>query len=340
MLLRKDIAPEQKRRKIIMSRMKGLDILLYHFMFFNFLSHGLHGCPPQELKALLTIRNTISDSSGELNSWEGNDCCTWRGVHCDKVEMGKPVYKLDIRGFGLSGNMSSSLLELKHLKHLDLGGNNLSWVSPMPAGLGSLTNITYLSLNGLSLQGSKISPVIGSLTKLNHLELSNCGLQGFTVLNFLVNFLSLRFLDLSRNVVSGSIPSWVGNMSKLASLDLSYNHLNGSIPSCLGNMNKLASLDLSDNRLNGSIPAGLTKLHFLTYLDLSLNKIDGIIPKTLGNLINLEYLDLSNNILRVGMGFSTVVMVLALNESWRNKCFELMDTAVAFLFTKLFNRRR
>ncbi|KAH9314009.1 hypothetical protein KI387_022636, partial [Taxus chinensis] len=59
-------------------------------------------CPPQELEALLRFKASMNQSDAELKSWEGNDCCVWRGVRCDEIQMGGHVTKLDLSGLGLS----------------------------------------------------------------------------------------------------------------------------------------------------------------------------------------------------------------------------------------------
>ncbi|MQL41359.1 hypothetical protein EI012_25975, partial [Escherichia coli] len=63
-------------------------------------------------------------------------------------------------------------------------------------------------------------------------------------------------LNLSRNSLSGEIPSNIGDLNSLEFLDLSRNHFSGRIPSSLSQIDRLALLDLSNNSLSGKIPLG------------------------------------------------------------------------------------
>jgi Leucine-rich repeat (LRR) protein len=102
-------------------------------------------------------------------------------------------------------------------------------------------------------------------------------------------------IDLHGNLLSGSIPSELGRLSRLTVLRLYKNSLSGSIPSELGNLSRLTVLYLSENRLSGSIPRELGNLSNLTYLGLSENSLSGSIPSELGNLSRLTVLSLYSN---------------------------------------------
>ena len=109
------------------------------------------------------------------------------------------------------------------------------------------------------------------------------------------NLSKLTSLSLHDNALTGSIPAELGNLSSLTSLSLSNNALTGSIPAELGNLSSLTSLSLHDNALTGSIPAELGNLSSLTLLSLYNNALTGSIPAELGNLSSLTSLSLSNN---------------------------------------------
>ena len=97
------------------------------------------------------------------------------------------------------------------------------------------------------------------------------------------------------NQLSGSIPSWLLDMSSLTQLALGDNEFTGSIPSWLGDMNSLTGLFLHVNELTGSIPAKLGNLSNLTYMSLSHNQLDWVIPDELNLLANLETIFLQKN---------------------------------------------
>ena len=85
-------------------------------------------------------------------------------------------------------------------------------------------------------------------------------------------------IDLSRNNLSGVVPSELFTLTSLQSLNLSQNHLVGSMPEEIGDMKFLESLYLSKNQLSGTIPDSLSVLYFLNHLNLSFNNFTGKIP--------------------------------------------------------------
>ncbi|MDH5506956.1 MAG: cadherin domain-containing protein [Anaerolineae bacterium] len=109
------------------------------------------------------------------------------------------------------------------------------------------------------------------------------------------NLSELRVLSLFDNNLTGVIPPQLGNLSKLTHLKLYSNNLSGSIPVELGNLTVLKELYLSSNRLTGNIPAQLGTLANLTHLALCDNQLDGTIPKRLGELSALIVLHLCRN---------------------------------------------
>ncbi|KAG6493712.1 hypothetical protein ZIOFF_048706 [Zingiber officinale] len=86
-------------------------------------------------------------------------------------------------------------------------------------------------------------------------------------------------IDFSNNMLNGSIPQTVGDLTSLCVLNLSRNLLTGGIPPKLGAMTQLESLDLSTNQLSGEIPLELTSLTFLSFLNVSYNHLVGPIPQ-------------------------------------------------------------
>ncbi|KAL4183217.1 hypothetical protein AMTRI_Chr11g154060 [Amborella trichopoda] len=110
------------------------------------------GCLKVEREALIRFRDGLNDPENRLSSWQGPDCCRWRGLSCDNRSGN--VIKLDLRnpypndaethGFwNLSGQVNSSLLELKFLRHLDLSLNTFEDI-PIPEFIGSLRELGYL----------------------------------------------------------------------------------------------------------------------------------------------------------------------------------------------------
>ena len=83
------------------------------------------------------------------------------------------------------------------------------------------------------------------------------------------NLTIMRSLYLNNNELQGKNPSSFGNLINLCQCDLSYNNLVGPIPPQLGNMGNLNSLRLINNGLEGGIPYSFTNLSELQECNLS-----------------------------------------------------------------------
>nr|POF26857.1 putative leucine-rich repeat receptor-like protein kinase [Quercus suber] len=132
---------------------------------------------------------------------------------------------------------------------------------------------------------------------VTRLNLSNSGLKGMLYnLNF-SSFPNLLTIDLSTNLLYGTIPDSIGDLSKLTHLDFSSNNLSGSLPLEMGNLGNLSYLILQNNKLSGSIPREIGKLGNLILLYLSNNNFSGSIPQEVEMMRSLTELDLGNNFL-------------------------------------------
>ncbi|GJY47134.1 MDIS1-interacting receptor like kinase 2-like protein [Tanacetum coccineum] len=104
-----------------------------------------------------------------------------------------------------------------------------------------------------------------------------------------------RFI-INRCPLEGSIPEQIGMLSNLAHLSLAWNILNGTLPVSITNLTKLVELDLSGNNFTSStIPFQIGNLKNLLHLNLNHNQFTGLIASSLGSMVNLTYLDLSHN---------------------------------------------
>ena len=254
----------------------------------------------------VSFKKGVTDDSGRLSSWVGEDCCQWRGVECNNQS--GHVTKLDLscekKRYHHScsfGKISSSLIHMKYLNYLDLSWNNIDHVQ-IPEVFGMLKNLMYLSLSYASFP-EEILPHLGNLSSLMHLGLHDSyDSYSFSTkaenLDWLPSLSSLRYLDMGgRNLTGANWLHAVNMLPSLHELHLSECELERRLPPSLPfvNFTSLFVLDLSNNQFNSSIPQWLFNLTSLTILDLSSNSLQGTIPYNFVNLRNLEHLDLSEN---------------------------------------------
>nr|GMD69501.1 receptor-like protein 12 [Ipomoea batatas] len=284
-------------------------------------------CLEKEREALLELKKGLLDENGVLSSWGSEDhkkeCCKWWGVRCSKYT--GHVTVLDLHGF-LSGKVSPSLLQLRHLSYLDLSYNDFQGHN-IPDFIGSLHSLRVLKLNSALFSG-KIPNQLGNLTNLQVLDLSGNDFLPIPNLEFLSHLSSLKYIDLTalrfeqREFVKTSVTLPISleelklsfcrlsdltpfsansssSSNSLSVVDLSLNNLTSpSVFKWLQNFNTtLTSINLSDNPyLGGPIPEmTFQEMEFLQSLNLSSNYFTGGIPKSLGNLSHLTSLALNFN---------------------------------------------
>ncbi|XP_020585908.1 receptor like protein 30-like, partial [Phalaenopsis equestris] len=176
------------------------------------------------------------------NNFSGANTCL-NGNLCNLKE-------LDLSDNSFSGPISASVFTLPALEKLQLQQNQFS------GQLGEFSNassmLTYVDLSNNKLQG-QIPRSIFKLSGLQRLHLDSNNFSGVVGSEFIKGLKDLGWLSLSNNKLT-EIPLFIKYQNNSFRLELSKNKLTGAIPTFFCNLTNLELLDLSDNKLIGSIP--------------------------------------------------------------------------------------
>jgi len=188
-----------------------------------------------ERNALIELFNTMD---GPNWGWHRDWCSSlpvgeWEGVYTNEKGY---VYRIDLAGNSLRGQVSQAISLLSRLEHLEilwLQANDLT--GPIPPEIKNLKNLKHLELWGTPLSGS-IPEEMGELTHLEVLLLnSNPNLTG-PIPPSIGNLTNLKWIRLSDCNLTGNIPEEITRLHNLEYPFESWGNelLSGTVPPAFG----------------------------------------------------------------------------------------------------------
>ncbi|MCU0426465.1 MAG: T9SS type A sorting domain-containing protein [Candidatus Kapabacteria bacterium] len=243
-----------------------------------------------------TYRRTVGSGWRQNANWLTlRPIAEWIGVStatssADSTIRGR-VIGLSLPQNNIQGTLPQALRFLTQLRTLNLSGNPL--VGAFPQYIANYRRLETLNFSGMRLSGP-LNDSIGALRNLAVFNLSNNTLSG--IIPRALQNTSLRELNLSGNLLTDSVPAFLGSMSALRVLRLNTNRLSGTIPASLGNLANLQEFDISQNNLTGIFPDTLRSLRNISVFAASNNQFTGAVPmQILRSFENLRTLNLGNN---------------------------------------------
>ncbi|OVA19243.1 Leucine-rich repeat [Macleaya cordata] len=278
-------------------------------------------CHDDERTALLSFKSFLSDPSGRLSSWKGDNCCNWNGINCSdsnhviSIDLRNPNPDTFMRNFysvivstsststALNGTISPSLFNLHHLEYLDLSFNDFQF-SKIPHQFANLKNLTYLDLSNSMFSGS-ITTQFANLSLLWYLDIS-CSIEILDFSSFSYNFSTSKGSTnytsnyFSSSYISSTDISWLRGLVNLNILDLRGVDL--SVESWATNwaepisfLANLRDLHLSNCNISSPFPIhDFLNLTRLSVFRMDSNFLYSPIPSQLANFTSLSVLDFQN----------------------------------------------
>ncbi len=214
----------------------------------------------QKENALRTVLVQLYDNL-DGNNWIAEKKTNWKTEEpIDKwagltMEEGK-ITQLNLSGFGLNGQLPSDIGTLTDLTRLTISSNP-GLTGPLPSTIGNLANLDALLAVTTGLQGP-LPKEMGNLKKITNLQLNNNNIDG-KIPEEWGGMEALKNFGMFNTKISGPLPKTIFEQWKhIGSILLHSNpNLTGSLPPQLGQMetdNTLFSVQLYNCNFEGGIP--------------------------------------------------------------------------------------
>ncbi|OWM88836.1 hypothetical protein CDL15_Pgr020790 [Punica granatum] len=196
-----------------------------------------------------------------------------------------------------TGPIPKSLSNLSDLSVFSIDQNNFTRKLP---SFQKMNELRFVGIASNHLGGRQVGDLdfLCTLTNSTKLEILQFNLNKFEgYIPECISNLSttLKFFLSSRNMISGGLPSTIGNLINLESVFMGMNNISGNIPSEIGNLARLKILHLGWNEFSEEIPHTMGNLSMLTHLSLRSNRLQGAIPSSLSKCRSLLLLNLGDN---------------------------------------------
>jgi hypothetical protein len=227
--------------------------------------------------------------------------------------------KLQILYMGFNhfqGTISTALDQLKELRIYRIKLNLFNETFPF-SSLFSLRNISVVDVSNNSFTGRIPSPLgENCCSELSGIDLGQNFFSG-TIPEF--NFHNLKkfvFVSFNRNLMAGTIPVSVTNLTQLQWFSCEVNNINGTIPPSIIQLKNLSTLLISQNMMTGTMSA-VAPLTQISLIDFHSNGFHGQVHDIFKYFTNMYYLAMNNNLLTGKMPYA------ASNTSWLNLIYYL-----------------
>ncbi|KAF3681948.1 putative LRR receptor-like serine/threonine-protein kinase-like [Capsicum annuum] len=199
---------------------------------------------------------------------------------------------LNLRNISLTGIIPPPVGNATKLMNFSLSGNRIN--GNIPKDIGNLSQLASLVLHDIQLTGS-IPTLLFNISALVVVSLALNSLSGSLLLDEGNIVSNLKYLSISKNQISGCIPSNICQLRELKGLSISYNKITGDIPRNIGCLSKLEDFYLGENSITGTIPTSMGNISTHQNLFCGKNRLVERNPPELEKLSNLRQLYFAQN---------------------------------------------